>query len=163
MNVDPREQGARPDADERVSGAGFRFAVVVSRFNESITARLLDGGLSALREAGVRDRDVEVFPVPGAFEIPLAAKRLATLGTFDAVVCIGAVIRGETPHFDFISEAVSRGVMEVSLQTGTPVIFGVLTTDTPEQAMERAGFKSHKGREAALAAVQMVNLMRRLK
>ena len=163
MNVDPRQQGARPNASEGVSAAGFRFAFVVSRFNESVTERLLEGGLDALRKAGAREGDVEVFHVPGAFEIPLVAKRLVALGSFDAIVCVGAVIRGETPHFDFICEGVSRGVMEVSLQSGTPVIFGVLTTDTPEQAMERAGLKTHKGREAALAAVEMANLLRRLK
>jgi 6,7-dimethyl-8-ribityllumazine synthase len=158
MNVDPKGHSAgKRDA------AGFRFALVVSRFNETVTSRLLEGALDTLRKNGAEEKDIEVFHVPGAFEIPVTAKKLARIGRFDAVLCIGAVIRGETPHFDYICNEVSRGAMQVALETISPVIFGLLTVDTPEQAMERAGLKSDKGREAASAAIEMAALFKKLK
>jgi 6,7-dimethyl-8-ribityllumazine synthase len=162
MNVDPRERRIHPTGSGGFSASGFRFALVVSRFNETVTSRLLGGALDALRKDGAKEADLEVFHVPGAFEIPLTAQRLGETRRFDAILCIGAVIRGETPHFDYICSEVSRGIMQVSLETGVPVIFGVLTADTPEQAMERAGLKYDKGREAALAAIEMANLFRKL-
>jgi len=162
MIADRRGQRSRLEVSAPVSAAGFRFAVVVSRFNDTVTSRLLAGALESLRQAGAKEDDIEVFHVPGAFEIPLVAKKVAGLGRFDAVICIGAVVRGETPHFDYICEEVSRGIMEVSLRSELPVIFGVLTADTPEQAMDRAGLKTDKGKEAALAAIEMANLLRGL-
>jgi 6,7-dimethyl-8-ribityllumazine synthase len=163
MNVDPMERRIHPVGSRGLSASGFRFALVVSRFNETVTSRLLEGALDALRKGGAREPDLEVFHVPGAFEIPVTARFLGESGRFDAILCIGAVIRGETPHFDYICNEVSRGVMQVSLEVGLPVIFGVLTAATPEQAMERAGLKYDKGREAALAAIEMANLFRELK
>jgi len=141
-----------------------RVALVVARFNEFITTKLQAGALDCLRRHGVEDRNVQVVHVPGAFEVPLAAHTLATSGQFDAVVCLGAVVRGATPHFDLVAQAVARGVAETGLATGVPVTFGVLTTDTLEQAIERAGAKSgNKGWDAALAAIEMVNLLRALR
>jgi 6,7-dimethyl-8-ribityllumazine synthase len=141
-------------------GKGKKFGIVVSRFNDFITEKLLSGALDALTRTGTKDNDIQVFKVPGAFEIPLAAKKLAGLQRYDAVICLGAVIRGATPHFDYVSAEVSKGVAQVSLDAEIPVIFGVVTTDTIEQAIERAGVKSgNKGWSAAMAAVEMVSLM----
>lgn len=138
-----------------------RIAIVVARFNEFITAKLQDGALDCLRRHGAEDRNLHVVHVPGSFEVPLAARTLAAGGQFDAVVCLGAVVRGATPHFDLVAQAVARGVAEAGLATGVPVTFGVLTTDTLEQAIERAGSKAgNKGWDAALAAIEMVNLLR---
>jgi 6,7-dimethyl-8-ribityllumazine synthase len=146
-------------ASERPAGAGRRVAVLAARFNGSVVERLVDGALACLREHGVHDDDVRVSWTPGAFELPLAALRAAESG-FDAVVCLGAVIRGETAHFDFVAGEAARGIQEVVLRTGVPVAFGVLTTDTVEQANERAGgAHGNKGRDAALAALQMVNVL----
>ncbi len=140
---------------------GFRFGIVVSRFNSFITERLVEGALDCLKRHGCRDEDVEIFKVPGSFEIPLVAKKLAKSGKFDAVIALGAVIRGETPHFDYVAAEVSKGVASASLETERPIIFGVLTTDTVEQAIDRAGAKAgNKGWEAALSAVEMVNLLK---
>lgn len=140
---------------------GCRFAVVVSRFNEEITAGLLAGAREALREAGVRDDDVAVVHVPGAFEIPVAALRLAQTGTWDAVISLGCLIKGETMHFEYIAAAAAQGIMNVSTSTGVPVAFGVLTATTDAQAEERsAPGAGNKGREAALAAVEMATLFR---
>ncbi|MGH9347324.1 MAG: 6,7-dimethyl-8-ribityllumazine synthase [Vicinamibacterales bacterium] len=140
-----------------------RFAIVVSRFNEAITHGLLAGARDALREAGVRDEAVAVFHVPGAFEIPLAARRAAESGEFAAVICLGCLIKGETMHFEYIADAASHGIMRVGLETGVPVAFGVLTTLTEAQAEERAApGAGNKGREAALAALEMVRLLRQL-
>ena len=137
-----------------------KFALVVSRFNDFITDRLVGGALDGLKRSGGRDEDIEIFKVPGAFEIPLMAKKAAQTGRFDAVICLGAVIRGATPHFDVVAAEVSKGIAMVGLETGVPVIFGVVTTDTIEQAIERAGSKSgNKGWDAAITAVEMVNLM----
>jgi 6,7-dimethyl-8-ribityllumazine synthase len=144
----------------RLIGEGLTFAIVVSRFNEFITGKLLEGAEDALARHGVDLADVDVAWVPGSFEIPLAAKRLATTGRYHAVICLGAVIRGATPHFDYVAAEVSKGVANTSLQTGVPIIFGVLTTDTIEQAIERAGTKAgNKGFDAAEAAIEMANLL----
>ena len=140
-------------------GDGKKIAIVVSRFNEFVTTRLLDGAVDGLTRTGVAEEDITVVRVPGAFEIPLAAKRLATSGTYQAVVCLGAVIRGETPHFEYISAEAARGIAQASLESNVPVIFGVITTETVEQAMERSGTKDgNRGFEAALAAVEMASL-----
>lgn len=145
------------------SAAGFRFAIVVSRFNESITSALRDGAVAALREAGASDSDVEELQVPGAFELPQAARAAAGTGRFDAIVCLGCVIRGDTPHFEYISAAAAHGVMAAAGDTGVPIAFGVLTTDTQSQAEQRARHGSdNKGREAAAAAIEMAVLFRRL-
>lgn len=145
------------------SGKGLRIGLVVARFNSFITERLLGGALAALRDHGVADRDVSVAHVPGAFELPLIAKKMAQTGQWDAVVCLGAVIRGDTPHFDYICENASRGILQAGLETGVPVIFGVLTTDTVEQAKARAGaLPSNRGADFALDAIEMANLAREL-
>jgi len=143
--------------------AGCRFAVLVSRFNEAVTTSLRAGALAALQEAGAATADVEVFDLPGAFELPQAARCVAETGRFDAIICLGCVIRGETPHFEYISSAVAHGVMEASAETGVPIAFGVLTTDTQAQARARAGEdRDNKGFEAASAAIEMAVLFRRL-
>ena len=147
----------------RLSAEGFRFAVVVSRFNDFICSRLVAGVVDALTRHGAEADGIPVIKVPGAFELPIVAKRLAAGGRYDAVICVGAVIRGATPHFDYVAAEVSKGIASVSLETGVPVSFGVLTTDNLEQAIERAGSKSgNKGFEAAMAAIEMVNLFKEL-
>jgi 6,7-dimethyl-8-ribityllumazine synthase len=147
----------------KLTGAGLKFALVVSRFNSFITERLLEGALDCLRRQGVADDDLMVVRVPGAWEIPVAAKRLAQSGSQDAVVCLGAVIRGSTPHFDYVAAEVSKGIAQITLETGVPIAFGILTTDTLEQAIERAGSKAgNKGFAAAEAAIEMVNLLKEL-
>jgi 6,7-dimethyl-8-ribityllumazine synthase len=141
-------------------GRGRRFAVVVSRFNQPVTSRLLDGALAAFRRHGVDDEDLEVAWTPGAFEIPVTAQRLARSEQFDAVVCLGAVIKGETPHFDYVAGECARGVHQVGLDTGVPCLFGVLTTDTLDQALDRAGGShGNKGWDAAVAAMEMAGLL----
>ena len=143
----------------RLLGEGKHFAIVVSRFNDFITERLLGGALDALHRSGVKDEDIQVVKVPGAFEIPLIAKKMAQKGRFHAVICLGAVIRGATPHFDYVSAEVSKGIAMVSIDADIPVIFGIITTDTIEQAIERAGTKSgNKGWSAAISAIEMANL-----
>lgn len=143
--------------------SGMRIAVVAARFNETITRALLDGALDCLRRHGLDDAGVNVAWVPGAFEIPVTAKRLAASGEVDAVICLGAVIRGDTPHFDYVAGEAASGVTRAALDTGVPVIFGVLTTDTVEQATSRAGGKlGNKGFEAAMTAIEMVDLLRQL-
>ena len=139
---------------------GKTFALVVSRFNDFVTGKLLDGALDALTRSGANDKNIDIVKVPGAFEIPLAAKKLAEKGRYHAVICLGAVIRGATPHFDYVSAEVSKGIAQVSLDSSIPIIFGVITTDSLEQAIERAGTKSgNKGWSAAMAAVEMANLI----
>lgn len=146
-----------------LSAKGLKFGIIASRFNDFITARLVDGALDALMRHGAAEGDVELVRVPGSFEIPLAAKVLAQSKKYQAIICLGAVIRGATPHFEYVSAEVSKGVASVSMDTGLPVIFGVLTTDTIEQAVERAGTKAgNKGWDAALSAIEMANLMRQL-
>jgi 6,7-dimethyl-8-ribityllumazine synthase len=155
------EPGARAPLP---SASGFRFAIVVSRFNEAITRRLRDGARAALSEAGAASGDIEVFEVPGAFELPQAARCAAEAGRYDAVVCLGCVIRGETPHFEYISASVAHGIQEASGETGVPMAFGVLTTDTPQQAEARAvEGPDNKGFEAAAAAIEMAVLFRQLR
>ena len=147
----------------KLDGSGLRMALVVGRFNSFISERLVDGALDALLRHGVADDDITVARVPGAFEIPLVARKLAESGKFDAVICLGAVIRGSTPHFDYVSAEVSKGIASVGLASGVPVIFGVLTTDSIEQAIERAGTKAgNKGFDAAMSAIEMVNLLKEI-
>lgn len=144
-----------------LSAKGLRLAIVVSRFNSFITERLLAGALDALTRAGAEEKKVEIVRVPGSFEIPVAAKKLAQTGRYDALICLGCIIRGDTQHFDYISAEVTRGVQLAAIETGVPLAFGVLTTDTLEQAIERAGAKSgNKGAEVALTAVEMANLLK---
>lgn len=139
---------------------GKKFAIVVSRFNDFITDRLVGGAMDALIRSGALDQDIDLVKLPGAFEIPLVAKKMAAKGTYNAIICLGAVIRGATPHFDYVSAEVSKGIAQVSLDHAVPVIFGILTTDTIEQAIERAGTKAgNKGWSAAQAAVEMANLV----
>ena len=142
---------------------GLTFGIVASKFNKFVTSRLLSECVKALTKAGAQEEAIEVVRVPGAFEIPLVARQLAQCGRFDAVICLGAVIRGDTPHFEFISREVSRGIMQVSLESGLPVVFGVLTTDTVAQAIERADhMKMNRGADAATTAIEMTNVMRLL-
>ncbi|MCK9417762.1 MAG: 6,7-dimethyl-8-ribityllumazine synthase [Nitrospirae bacterium] len=146
-----------------LSGKGLKIGIVAARFNDFITSRLVDGALDGLQRHGVAEADIEMVRVPGAYEIPLAAKMLAQSRKLNAIICLGAVIRGATPHFEYVSAEVSKGVASVSQETGLPVIFGVLTTDTIEQAIERAGAKSgNKGWDAALSAIEMANVVKQL-
>ena len=146
---------------EPLSGKNFRFAIVASRWNESLVARLVDGALVALREVSVSDEAITIYRVPGCFEIPLCALKAAESKKFDAVICLGVVIRGDTPHFDYVAGETARGVTEVNLRTGVPTLFGIITANTVAQADARAGAKhDNKGYEAALAAVEVVNLYR---
>lgn len=142
-----------------LSAKGLKFGIIASRFNDFITNRLLDGALDVLNRSGAKSDDIEIIKVPGSFEIPLIAKKMAAGKKYDAIICLGTVIRGDTPHFDYISAEVTKGIAAVSLESGMPVSFGILTTDTIEQAIERAGTKSgNKGGEAALVAIEMANL-----
>ena len=141
----------------------FRFAIVISRFNEFISNRLLSGALDALKRHDALEENIAVIWVPGCFEIPLAAKKAADGNNFDAVICLGAVIRGDTPHFDYIASEVAKGVAKIGLDTGVPAIFGVITSDSLEQALERAGAKAgNKGSEAAISAIEMADLARQI-
>ncbi len=147
----------------KLTAKGLRFAIVVARFNEFITSKLLSGCVDCLTRHEAAESDLTVAWVPGAFEIPLAAKKLAESGKYDAVICLGAVIRGATPHFDYVCAEASKGIAQVSLQTGVPVAFGVLTTENIQQAVERAGTKAgNKGVDCAMTAMEMVNLFRTL-
>ena len=146
-----------------ITAEGLRFAIVASRFNEFITSKLLEGALDMLRRHGAAEDAVDVAWVPGAFEIPLAAKKLAASGKYDAVICVGAVIRGATSHYDYDCSEVSKGVAQAGLSTGVPVIFGVVTTENIEQAVERAGTKAgNKGADGAMAAMEMANLLKKI-
>ena len=143
-----------------LNATGKKFAIVISRFNEFITSKLLDGALDCLTRHGAADGEIDVCWVPGSFEIPMIARKAAIGGKYDAVICLGAVIRGQTPHFDYVAAEVSKGVAHVALESNTPTTFGVLTTDTIEQAIERAGTKAgNKGADAALAAIELADLM----
>ncbi|MBO9597901.1 MAG: 6,7-dimethyl-8-ribityllumazine synthase [Cohnella sp.] len=143
---------------------GLKYGIVVGRFNEFITSKLLSGALDALKRHGAEENEIEIAWVPGAFEIPFIAQKLAESGKYDAVITLGAVIRGSTPHFDYVCNEVAKGVAAISLKTGVPTIFGVLTTDSIEQAVERAGTKAgNKGWEAASTAIEMANLTRAIK
>jgi 6,7-dimethyl-8-ribityllumazine synthase len=142
-----------------LNGQGFRFAIVASRWNDFISSRLVDGALDALERLGSEAKLVQLYRVPGAFEIPLLALKLAGSGEFDAVICLGTIIRGQTPHFDYIASEVASGIAHAGLKTGVPVIFGIVTADTVDQAIDRAGVKlGNKGFEAATTAVELVNL-----
>ena len=154
-----------PKIQEGVLNAkGFRFGLVVSRYNHFITERLLEGALDALLRHGGKEENLEIVRVPGSFEIPLLAKQMASSGRYDAVICIGALIRGGTIHFDVLSAEVTKGVAQAALETGVPITFGVITTDTLEQAIERAGTKmGNKGWEAAESAIELANLLKAIK
>jgi len=148
----------------QLSSAGLRFALVVSRFNSFVTERLLAGALDALARTGCAADDIEIIKVPGSWEVPLAAKTVAAQHRHDAIVCLSAVIRGDTPHFDYVAAEAAKGIAHASMETGVPMAFGVLTTNTLEQAIDRAGTKGgNKGFDAAMTAVEMANLMRRLR
>lgn len=150
--------------DSGLSAAGFRFAVVVSRFNSFVTDRLLAGALEALGQRGADVKKVDVVRVPGAWELPITARAIATQQAPDAIICLGAVIRGDTPHFDYVAGEAARGIAAASADTGVPMAFGVLTTDTVEQATDRAGGKDgNKGFDAAMTAIEMANLLRQLR
>jgi len=145
-----------------LSGKGFRFGIVISRFNQFISERLLEGAIDGLVRHGVKDNDIDIAKVPGAFEIPIMAKRMIETKKVNGVICLGTIIRGDTPHFEFIAAEVSKGVAAVAMEKDIPVIFGILTTDTIEQAIERAGTKGgNKGWDAALSALEMVNLFKK--
>lgn len=147
----------------KLDGKGLRFGIVIARFNEFISGKLLSGCLDGLNRHGVDEKNIEIVWSPGAFELPLLAKKLALSEKYDAVICLGAVIRGATPHFDYIAAEVAKGIANVGIDTGLPVIFGVLTTDNIEQAIERAGTKGgNKGFDAALAAIEMARLMKEI-
>jgi 6,7-dimethyl-8-ribityllumazine synthase len=143
----------------RLNAEGFRFAIVASRWNEFITGRLVEGALDALERLGVNEGSISVYRVPGAFEIPLLALRLAQSRRFDAIICVGTIIRGQTPHFDYIANEVARGISQAGLESGVPVVFGIVTADTVDQAIDRAGVKlGNKGFEAGMTAVELANL-----
>jgi 6,7-dimethyl-8-ribityllumazine synthase len=138
---------------------GFRFALVASRWNDFLTSRLVEGALDALERLGAEEKSVALFKVPGSFEIPLLARKLAASGKYDAVICLGTVIRGQTPHFEYIAGEVTKGIAQAGMETGVPVLYGIVTADTLEQAIDRAGVKAgNKGFEAAMSAVELVNL-----
>jgi 6,7-dimethyl-8-ribityllumazine synthase len=143
----------------RLNAEGFRFAIVASRWNEFITGRLVEGALDALERLGAKEGSVSVYRVPGAFEIPLLAKRLAQSRRFDAIICVGTIIRGQTPHFDYIANEVARGISQAGFESGVPVVFGIVTADTVDQAIDRAGVKlGNKGFEAGMTAVELADL-----
>jgi 6,7-dimethyl-8-ribityllumazine synthase len=143
----------------RLNAEGFRFAIVASRWNEFITGRLVEGALDALERLGAKEGSVSVYQVPGAFEIPLLAKRLAQSRRFDAIICVGTIIRGQTPHFDYIANEVARGISQAGFESGVPVVFGIVTADTVDQAIDRAGVKlGNKGFEAGMTAVELADL-----
>ena len=146
-----------------ISAAGFRFAIVVSRWNDTLTSKLAAGAVEALTEAGALEDSVETFHVPGAFELPLACLKAANTGDFDAVIALGVVIRGDTPHFDYVAGQAASGILQASMQSGIPVMFGVITADTMQQALDRTGVKGdNKGYEAAMSAVEMVAMFREM-
>ncbi|MBA3712705.1 MAG: 6,7-dimethyl-8-ribityllumazine synthase [Pyrinomonadaceae bacterium] len=143
----------------RLNAAGFRFAIISSRWNDFLTARLVEGAFDALVRLGAGEDAIEHYRVPGSFEIPLLARKVAGMGKFDAVICVGTIIRGQTPHFEYIASEVTKGIAQAAMETGVPVLYGVITADTLEQAIDRAGVKAgNKGFEAAMSAVELVNL-----
>jgi len=142
---------------------GLRFGIIVSRFNDFITSKLLDGALDALLRHGALEEDINIIRVPGSFEIPMVARKMALKGTYNAIICLGTVIRGATPHFNYIAAEVSKGIASASMETGVPIAFGIITSDTIEQAVERAGTKSgNKGWDAAITAIEMAQLLKKL-
>ena len=143
----------------RLNAKGFRFALVASRWNDFLTSRLVEGALDALERLGADEKKVELYKVPGSFEIPLLARKVAGSNKFDAVICLGTIIRGQTPHFEYIAGEVTKGIAQAGMETGVPVVYGIVTADTLEQAIDRAGVKAgNKGFEAAMSAVELVNL-----
>jgi 6,7-dimethyl-8-ribityllumazine synthase len=145
----------------RLNAEGFRFAVIASRWNDFLTSRLVEGALDALERLGADEKAVELFRVPGSFEIPLLAQKLAATGKWDALICLGTIIRGQTPHFEYIAGEVTKGIAQAGMDSGVPVVYGIVTADTLEQAIDRAGVKAgNKGFEAAMSAVELVNLYR---
>lgn len=159
-----REKVLQPKIHQgRLTAEGFRFAIVVSRWNDFLTSKLVEGALDALERLGAKEDSVEIFKVPGSFELPLTALKAAQSGKFDAIIGIGTVIRGETPHFDYVAGEAAKGLAGASMQTGVPILFGVVTTDTLEQAINRTGVKAgNKGFEAAMSAVEIVNLYKEM-
>ena len=152
---------SQPTSQRNLSAQGFRFAIVASRWNDAIVSRLIDGATKALAEASADESAIELFRVPGAFELPLCAQKAAETGRFDAVICLGVVIRGDTPHFEYVAGSAARGVTEAALRTGVPLLFGVITADNVEQADERSrDDENNKGHEAAMAAIEVANLYR---
>ncbi|HOM94066.1 MAG TPA: 6,7-dimethyl-8-ribityllumazine synthase [Candidatus Saccharicenans sp.] len=148
----------------KLQARGYKIAIVLSRFNQFISGHLLDGALEALDKLGVEEDNIEVYKVPGAFEVPLLAKKLAAKKQVDGLICLGALIRGDTPHFDYLSSEVTKGLSQVAIEEGLPISFGILTVETVEQAIERAGTKAgNKGYEAALAIVETINLLKQAK
>ncbi len=142
---------------------GLKFGIVVSRFNDFITNKLLDGALDALLRHGAKEEDIDIVKVPGSFEVPMLARRLALKGTYNALICLGTIIRGATPHFEYIAAEVSKGIASASMETGLPIAFGIITSDTIEQAVERAGTKNgNKGWDAAITAIEMAQLLKKL-
>lgn len=162
--LDFEESALQPKVHQGLLKAeGIKFAVIVSRWNDFLTQRLTEGALDALERLGAVEDQIEIFKVPGAFEIPLTAQKIAESGKFDAVICLGAVIRGQTPHFDYVAGEAAKGIGQVGLKTGVPVLFGIITADTLEQAIDRAGVKvGNKGFEAAMTAVELVNLYKEM-
>ena len=158
-----RSETSQPAANQStLSAKGFRFAIIASRWNDDIVSRLIEGARAALAEAAADESAIKLFRVPGSFEIPLCALKAAESGRFDAVICLGVIIRGETPHFEYVARETARGINDVSLRTGVPLLFGIITADNVEQANDRAGVRLHnKGFEAGMAAVEVVNLYRR--
>lgn len=158
--ADLKEKVLQPKVHQGLLTAnGFRFAIVASRWNDFLTSKLIEGAIDALERLGADEKSVEVFKVPGSFELPLTALKVAQSGRFDAVICIGTIIRGETPHFDFVAGESAKGVAHVAMQTGVPILLGIVTADNLEQAINRAGVKAgNKGFEAAVSAVEIVNL-----
>lgn len=147
-----------------LSAKGLKFALVVSRFNDFIGDRLKEGALDTLLRSGADDKDIDTIKVPGSFEMPVVVKTLAKKGKYDAIICLGAIIRGATPHFEYVASEAARGIARISLEEGIPVAFGIITADNLEQAIERAGTKSgNKGKDAALSAIEMANLLKKLK
>ncbi len=143
----------------KLNAAGFRFAIVASRWNEFLTGRLIEGALDALERLGADEKAVELYRVPGSFEIPLLARKVAGAGKFDAVICLGTIIRGQTPHFEYVAGEATKGIAQAGMETGLPVVYGIVTADTLEQAIDRAGVKAgNKGFDAAMSAVELVNL-----
>ena len=158
---------SEPKTNQMIEGAlraeGLQFAIVASRWNDLIVSRLVGGAQEALRRLGANEDHIVTVRVPGSFEIPLVAKKLATSGKYDAIICVGAIIRGETPHYDYLAADVTKGISAVALETGVPVAYGVITADTVEQALDRAGVKAgNKGFEAAMTAIEMANLLKEL-
>jgi 6,7-dimethyl-8-ribityllumazine synthase len=142
---------------------GFRFAIIVSRWNDFLTSKLVEGAVDALERLGADEKAIEIYKVPGGFELPLTAKRVASIGKFDAIICLGVVIRGQTPHFEYVAGEAAKGIGQVSMQSDLPVMFGVVTADTLEQAIDRCGVKAgNKGFEAAMSAVELVNLFKEI-